>query len=401
MSTPEARLRFAVIALLASAVAPAAAQHPAQPQLTPLIAEVLSAPHAVRGSDNLDHLVYEIRIANLTDAQFTLRRIAVLGKHGATLAQLDTHAIGTRLSVGAHRGSESNALEAAQFGVLFMHIAVAHDALPTALTHVIEGHAQKLAADFTLRIALTKVVTAPARVLAPPFRGSGFVAGDGCCDSIRHVRALLPLDGRLYLAQRFAIDWEKVDEAGRVFVGDPQAVRSYRIYDEPIFAMADGTVIASRNDLKDQVPGQLPEGLPLEEADGNFAIIDIGGGAYALYAHMRLGSVTVRAGDRIRRGARIGNVGNTGNTQAPHLHFQLMDAASALAANGLPYVFATYSLTATDEAGTADFDRAEAGGTPMSLTSYEPPLRGKESLPLDLSVVSWAFTAPRPGDRGR
>jgi hypothetical protein len=387
--------------LPALAAAPLAAQHPGQPQLTPLIAEVLAPPRAVRGSDELDHLVYEIRIANLTDARFTLRRVVVLGERDTTLAQLDAHAIGTRLSLGARRGNEGNVLGSAQFGVLFMHVAVAHEGLPKVLTHVIEGHAEKASADFTLRLASTGVIAAPARSLAAPLRGSGFVAGDGCCDSVRHVRALLPLNGRLYLAQRFAIDWEKVDDSGRVFVGDPRSVRSYRIYDEPVYAVADGTVVASRNDLKDQVPGKLPEGLPLEEADGNFAIIDIGAGAYALYAHMRLGSVALHAGQHVRRGEQIGNVGNTGNTQAPHLHFQLMDAPSALVANGLPYAFVTYTVTATDQAGTADFDRAEASGTPMSLTAHDPPLQGHSSLPLDLSVVTWTPAAPDPAGRGR
>jgi murein DD-endopeptidase MepM/ murein hydrolase activator NlpD len=108
-------------------------------------------------------------------------------------------------------------------------------------------------------------------------------------------------------------------------------------YDEPIFAVADGTAIAARNDLRDQPPGRLPEGLALDEADGNFAIIDLGNDVYALYAHMRRGSVTVSAGQRVRRGEQIGKVGNSGNTQAPHLHFQLMDVPSALAANGAPY----------------------------------------------------------------
>ena len=215
------------------------------------------------------------------------------------------------------------------------------------------------------------------------------MVGDGCCDSIRHVRALLPLDGHLYLAQRFAIDWERVDRTGRVFTGDPKSVRSYRIYDEPVFAVADGTVIAARNDLGDQSPGRLPEGLPLDEADGNFAIIDLGNDVYALYAHMRRGSVMVSAGQGVHRGQQIGNVGNSGNTQAPHLHFQLMDAPSALSANGVPYVFDHYAVTAVDAAGTADFDRAEATGTPMTLSRKKPPIPEQGSLPLDLSILTW------------
>jgi hypothetical protein len=226
-------------------------------------------------------------------------------------------------------------------------------------------------------------------VLGPPLRGNGYVAADGCCDSVRHVRALLALNGTFYLAQRYAIDWEQIDDEGRILVGDAKDTRSYRIYGAPVLVVADGTVVASRNDLPDQMPGKLPDGLPIGEADGNFAILDIGGGAYALYAHMQPGSVRVRAGDRVRRGDQIGTVGNSGNSQAPHLHFQMMDAASGLAANGIPYVFDGFTVTAVDEAGTADFDRAEAAGSPLTLTPRVPPTFSERTLPLDLRVVDW------------
>lgn len=366
------------------------AAQPAQPQLTPLVADVMSAPYPVPVSDGFAHLLYEVRIANITDGRFTLKRIEVRDEHDKTLAQLDARTIGTRFCIGGRRGSESNVLEASQFGVAFLDVAVARAAaLPRSLTHVIEGYSDKAAAAFTIRVAVTRVVTADPRALGAPLHGRGFVSADGCCDSIRHVRALLALDARFYLAQRFAIDWEKIDEAGRVFTGDPKAVGSYRIYNQPIFAVADGTVVAARNDLEDQVPGQLPQGLPLDQADGNFAVIDLGRGVYALYAHMRHGSVAVSAGNKVHRGEQIGNVGNTGNTQAPHLHFQLMGAPSALAANGLPYVFDRYLVTAIDAAGTADFDRAEATGTPLTLTPRDPPAQEQGTLPLDLSIVTW------------
>ena len=97
-----------------------------------------------------------------------------------------------------------------------------------------------------------------------------------------------------YLSQRFAIDWEQIDDEGRLLRGDPKDTRSYHIFGDPVLAVADAIVVASRNDLPEQVPGKLPDGLPIDEADGNFVIMDIGGGAYALYAHMQPGSVRVR-----------------------------------------------------------------------------------------------------------
>jgi len=360
------------------------------PQLTPLAADVLTHPQAVRGSDGAKHLVYEVRIANLTDKRFSLKQIEVLDERGATLRQLNAQTIGTRLSLGGRRGSESNALEGYQFGVLFIHVIIPdRTPLPTSLRHVFAGYSERIGSDISMRVAETRVDTAEPPVLAAPLQGAGYAAADGCCDTIRHVRALLTLDGRFCLAQRFAVDWEQVDDAGRIFTGDPKSVQSYRIYGQPVFAVADGEVVAARNDLEDQVPGALPKGLPLDQADGNFAIIKLREGVYALYAHMRRDTVKVSAGARVHRGEQIGNVGNSSNTQAPHLHFQLMDRADALAANGLPYVFASYRVTAVDQAGTEDFDRAELTGTPLALTHSNPPIEAKQSLPLDLAIVTW------------
>jgi len=360
------------------------------PQLTPLTAAVLAAPQAVLGSDGAKHLVYEVRIENATDQRFTFNTIEVLDDRGVVLLHLDSQAIATRLSLGGQRGRESNVLEGFQFGVAFLHVTIPGETpVPSSLAHVIAGYSALISSDVSMRIAKTHVNSSEPTLLAAPLQGGGYLAGDACCDNVRHARALLPLDGRFFLGQRFAVDWEQIDDTGHVFRGDPKDVHSYKIYGKPVFAVADGEVVATENELYDQTPGALPQNLPLKDVDGNFAIIKLRDGVYAVYAHMVRHSVTVNAGDRVHRGQQIGKVGNTGNTQAPHLHFQLMDRPSTLAANGLPYVFERYEVTAVDLAGTEDFDRAESTGTPLTLTPENPPIQGRQSLPLDLTIVTW------------
>jgi murein DD-endopeptidase MepM/ murein hydrolase activator NlpD len=204
------------------------------------------------------------------------------------------------------------------------------------------------------------------------------------------VRALLPLNGRFALAQRFAIDWEQIDAQNRLVSGDLKDVKNYVIFGKDVLAVGDGTVVASRNDLPEQVPGSLPKDLPVDQADGNFVIQDIGNGAYVLYAHMQPGSVKVTSGAAVKRGDVLGQVGNTGNTSAPHLHLHVMDGPEPLLANGIPYVFESFTLTAIDKAGTADFDKAEETGSPLSLTSVSPPPLLRNVLPLDLTVVEFS-----------
>ncbi|WP_457935630.1 M23 family metallopeptidase [Mesorhizobium sp. 10J20-29] len=387
-------LRFLIAWVALAALAPisAAAEAPARElQLTPLVAEVVAPPRAVSGSDGQHHLVYELAVTNMTGGAMRIESLDVVdAASGKPVATLGPDALEGRVTPGARRGHETAELSAYQFAVIFLHVAIPDgDALPARLLHEISANFELIGKDMQMLVGETEVIATPPVLLGPPLRGKGYVVGDGCCDSIRHVRALLALGGQLFLAQRFAIDWEKIDENDTLVAGDTKDVANYHIYGEQVLAVADGEIVAMRNDLPDQVPGALPAGLPIDEADGNFVVLDIGAGAYVAYAHMRPGSVKVKAGDRVLRGDVLGEVGNSGNSQAPHLHLHVMDGDSALASNGVPYVFDAFAIAAVDEAGTEDFDKAEATGSPLTLTPHAPPSRFTNVLPLDLSIVDW------------
>lgn len=383
-------MKFVLFLAVLLAALPATAQSPPDPVLTPVVADTLYPPQAVQGSDGKVHLVYELGLANASPAIVAFSKVEVLDARSQTpLLTLEREEIGKRLSVGGRRGAESADLGAGQIAVMFLHVALDAERPPPLLVHRLTLRLLLPAPiDVVETVAETDVERAPPVVLGPPLVGKGYVAADGCCDTVRHVRALLPLNGRFTLAQRFAIDWEQVDDDNRLFKGDRHAPESYVIYGREVLAVADGTVIASRNDLPEQIPGALPANLPIGEADGNFIVLDIGG-VYVLYAHLQPGSVRVAAGAQVRRGDIIGKVGNTGNSQAPHLHLHVMDGPSPLLSNGIPYVFESFTITAIGRAGTADLDAAEATGRPMALTPLVPAQHFRNVLPLDLSIVEF------------
>jgi murein DD-endopeptidase MepM/ murein hydrolase activator NlpD len=57
---------------------------------------------------------------------------------------------------------------------------------------------------------------------------------------------------------------------------------------------------------------------------GHYAVLDGDGeDADYVFMHMRAGSVVVEAGQHVRTGQRIGEVGSTGESSGPHLHFEV------------------------------------------------------------------------------
>jgi hypothetical protein len=175
-------------------------------------------------------------------------------------------------------------------------------------------------------------------VIAPPLRGSVWMAANGPSSSTGHRRAMIAIDGAPHIAQRFAIDYLKINAQGRSFVGDSSKNSSYIAYGNDALAVADARVVAVKDGIPENVPGSRAVPITLETVGGNHVILDLGNGRYAFYAHLQPGSIRVRVGDQVRTGQVLGLVGNSGNSTEPHLHFHLSDANSPLGSEGIPYV---------------------------------------------------------------
>ena len=61
---------------------------------------------------------------------------------------------------------------------------------------------------------------------------------------------------------------------------------------------------------------------------GNYIEIDHGNGYLTAYGH--LSTRKVKAGDKVFRGQKIGEVGNTGRSTAPHLHYEVQYLKKAI-----------------------------------------------------------------------
>ena len=130
-------------------------------------------------------------------------------------------------------------------------------------------------------MAHVELSRAPLSVLAPPLRGEGWVAVNGCCNSdIVHRGSEQSINGALYNSQRYAIDWMRLDAHGQLVHAAPTDVHSYPDYGAKVYAAADGTVVETLDDLDDNIPGKLPDPttLTVRTVDGNRVVLAIGQG---------------------------------------------------------------------------------------------------------------------------
>ena len=358
-------------------------------QMTPLLLEVHDAPVPFRGSDGLIHMVYELWLTNVSSGEARVEEVEVSGD-GVVLQTLDATAVSHRLQPAGLRES-SEVLAKGSVSELFLNVALpAGTAIPKQLSHKVKAHfdaAPPGNQDFTESGGVTMPDRQPVAQIGAPLRGDRYVSADSCCDATRHTRAALPINGRVYVAQRFAVDWEQMDEKGRIYSGPREKLESYTIFGKPVYSVADGVVAVVVTGQPEQVPGKYPTNISIEQADGNSVIVDIGQHHFALYAHMQSESMRVRPGDKVTAGQVIGLVGNSGNSVAPHLHFHVMSSELSLASNGLPYQIDEFKITGAT-LGTKAFDEAEEKGEPIAITPVSPPRVVKDSLPLDQLIIS-------------
>jgi hypothetical protein len=358
--------------------------------LTPVTAFALAAPVPVTGTDQRVHLAYELIVTNTYQQPATIRSVTVLDDE-TTLQRVRGAGLGARFQVAG--GGTGVTLAPGQQGFVWLDPSVRSlDDVPDRLRHVLDVRFAKATPPLVPRklaegVADILVHSAEAVPIRSPLSGPRWVDANGCCDVVTaHRAALNPFRGALWAPERFAIDFVQLDPQGRMVDGPQHRLSSYDYYGAPVRAVADGPVVTVVDDLEEQTPGANPTGLPIAQFGGNHVVQDIGGGRYALYAHLQPGpSEGVAVGSDLRAGQLVGRLGNSGNTDSPHLHFHVMDSPDPLASNGLPYVIDAFDvegrLASAANAG-ALVDGVRARFAPSRQTG---PRTGE--LPLFLDVL--------------
>ena len=394
-------LLFFALALSLSTLAQQLLAAAIQPEdvVSPLVVMPLTSPNPVLGADDKVHLAYEIVLVNMAPGDIRLKKVETLdAASGAVLGTMEGDALAEMLKLNG--GSKGSTLPGAGSGILFMDVTLAKDAtVPKAIKHSFDFDVAKTAPAHVsgdhdpapeppqaLVFTSDPLAVGPAAVvIAPPLKGSNWVAGGGCCAPPSYHRgATLPINGAMHVAERFAIDFVQLNDKNMLITGPIEKLSSYAYFGDEIYSVADGTVVGTEDGLPEQVPGKLPADATIHMAAGNHVVVDIGEGRFAFYAHMQPGSVRVKVGDKVKTGQVLGLLGNSGNTDTPHLHFHVMDGPSPLVSNGLPYVFTGF----TGQGRATDEQPLWTGG---AVTIDKDALAGphKDQLPLADQVVSF------------
>lgn len=365
--------------------------------LSSVVVRPIAKPHPVTGADNRVHLAYELLLSNASTMFTTIDKVEAVDPAGKVLRTIDGEHLKAMTMLYSGDGTT---LPPGGTGIVFMDVSFAADEqLPASVAARITATRQGVGADgkpgplppglpvpatysFT---AGSTAVGAAARVIDPPLRGRGWIATNGCCDRITpHRGAIITVNGVIQAPERFAIDWEQLDDQNRMFEGEKEKLSNWKYYGAPIYSVADGTVVNLWDQSDEQVPGP-PAPVTTEAIGGNMLVVDIGGGAFAFYAHLQRGSLKARLGDKVKAGQVLGLLGNTGNSTAPHLHFHLMDGPSPLNSEGLPYVLRRFTSRGVMPAG--DEDALEEG----KAARIESRLTGEHvnRLPMDNQVVDF------------
>ena len=362
-----------------------------EPQDAPIVVSASHLPFSVPGSDGLQHVEYDLVVANTAATPAVLTVVDVLTDAGRLLLRLDGDALvaATQPLDGTSPTAE---IPGSTTVAVVVDLRLVADQPAEHLTHRIRYELPGASTDS----GTGREVSGPVLALDPrspvmisaPLTGPGWLTANSCCDAFTTHRAgRTPMDGdRFVKTETFAVDWIQL-RGDQPFTGNGSSPEQWFGHGAGVVAAADGTVVAVRDGLPEQSPNSLPAGIDPTQTTGNQVIVQIRPDTWALYAHLQPGSIAVAVGDEVVAGQPLARLGNSGNSLAPHLHFGLQDGPDPGIANSVPFVLEHYTVSSAVDA--ASYLAAFAGTGPLQLRTDTTPAAQSGTLPLNLAVIDF------------
>ncbi len=135
--------------------------------------------------------------------------------------------------------------------------------------------------------------------------------------------------------QAGAFDFLGAGPDGKTRRGEGLANEDYYAFGRELLAPADGVVTDAVDGVRDNVPGSMNQYSAL----GNYVVVKHRDLEYSVLAHLKQGSVRVKAGDAVKSGQVLGQCGNSGNSSEPHLHYHLQNTPVIQDGTGIKVFF--------------------------------------------------------------
>ncbi len=143
---------------------------------------------------------------------------------------------------------------------------------------------------------------------------------------------------------RYAYDFVVLNTDYQAFTGNAEEDKSYVGFGQPVYGVADGTVIYASNQHPDDktfdIPGIANNAM---ELFGNCIAIEHARGLISIYGHLMHNSITVTTGEKVKSGQQLAQMGVSGSSFFPHLHFEIRTSITG-AAEGLPSYFSSLKI---------------------------------------------------------
>jgi murein DD-endopeptidase len=291
-------------------------------------------------------LAYELDVLNQSTTPVNLLRLEVNDEKGVALLAYDQSELSRNgVQVAPTRG-KLGTLKPGARAIIFCWIA-----MPAAVGRVkhrlsYSGASQPAEAD--------AAIEQPAGLmLGAPLEAGDWWIANGPSNASEHRRAQIRKDGDpgAPFGQRYAIDFGRICD-GRFYLNKGKSNADYCGYGSKVLAVVDAQVLVARDGIVDNSPGSIAVKLSKDTLLGNYVVLSIGGGQVAVYAHLKPGTVLVKAGDTVHRGQEIARIGNSGNLDAPHLHYHVsqggaVDDIALVQTNPVAYMFDNFQTVGT------------------------------------------------------
>lgn len=374
----------------ASSVTPEATEVPASSgseppdEVSAILVQPIHDAQVVRGSDEMDHVEYELLVVNVFSDPVTLTSVTVIGPAGEELGRIDgetlaaaTQALFTKERLPAVAPSAAASVD--------VDLVLPPGDAPERVTHLIE---YTLPADSPGAVIVDDTVVHGPEVaidrrdpivIGSPVSGDGWLVTTACCSPNLHRDLRVSTGLRIATSETFAVDWARI-EGDRLYDGDGTRNEQFFTFGAEVFAVADGTVVSTHDGVPESTPDVAEPPETKAGFGGNQVILEIADDVYAIYAHLQPGSLTVNVDDTVKAGDVLAKLGNTGPSLGPHLHFGLLDKPDIFVGKSLPFVLEEFTMV-----GNLDFEASTDDQLVISPDSREL----REAYPLHGSITDF------------